>query len=209
MSAPSPSSPAARATLGARHRDPSPIDGIVVGAKEIYNNETKGRKLHYELGRIAGDGILLDALRRGDFAGAQAEAQAQLASAINHTAHVTRIAVARGSRVVVDAIENSDGVYVVAPGSYVLRRNGRVLGTLLVSIQDVKGYVKLVHNVTSADCVVRGWHGHVRTSLGAALLVRLPMSGHVTIAGRGYLVRSFREIGWGNEPLTVWILLRG
>jgi hypothetical protein len=47
----------------------------------------------------------------------------------------------------------------------------------------------------------------IHTSLlGAAAGVRLPSSGHVTIAGRGYFVRSFGEIGWGNEPLTVWIL---
>jgi hypothetical protein len=57
-----------------------------------------------------------------------------------------------------------------------------------------------------AEVLVLGASGHVRTSLGAAARVRLPVSGQVTIAGRRYFVRSFREIGWGNEPLTVWIL---
>jgi hypothetical protein len=36
--------------------------------------------------------------------------------------------------------------------------------------------------------------------------VALPRSGIVSIAGRRYVVRSFRELGWGNEALTVWIL---
>ena len=141
-------------------------------------------------------------------AGAQAEADAQLRSPANHFAHVTRISVVRGSRVLVNAIVNSDGVFVVAPGSRVLRLHGRFLGTLLVSIQDVTGYVKVVHDLTGADAVARGASGRVRTSRGGPTGVRLPPSGHVTIAGRRYSVRSFREIGWGNEPLMVWILLR-
>jgi hypothetical protein len=161
-----------------------------------------------QLGRIARDGILLNALSKGDVAGAQAEADAQLRSPGNHFAHVTRISVIRGSRVLVNATVNSDGVFVVAPGSRVLRSRGRRLGTLLVSIQDVTGYVKVVHDLTGADVVARGASGHVRTSRGAPTRGRLPPSGHVTIAGRGYFVRSFHELGWGNEPLTVWILER-
>jgi hypothetical protein len=187
----------------------SHIDGIVNVAKATYYRETKGVKLFQQLGRIARDGILLDALSRGDLAGAQAEADAQLRSTFNHLAHVTRISVIRGSRVLVNATVNSDGVYVVAPGTRVLRSHGRVLGTLLVSLQDVTGFVKLVHKLTGAEVLVRGASGHVRTSLGAAASVRLPSSGHVTIAGRGYFVQSFPEVGWGNEPLTVWILEGG
>ena len=202
----SPSSVTARATGQVRHPHRSRIDGFVITAKETYNNETKGPKLFQQLARIARDGILLEALGRGDLAGAQAEAEAQLRSPVNHLAHVTRISVTRGSRVLVNATENSDGVYVVAPARRVLRSHGRLLGTLLVSIQDVTGFVKLAHRLTGAEVLVRGASGHVRTSLGAAAGMRLPSSGHVTIAGRGYFVRSFPEIGWGNEPLTVWIL---
>jgi hypothetical protein len=184
----------------------SHIDGIVNVAKATYYRETKGRKLFQQLGRIARDGILLDALSRGDLAGAQAEADAQLRSPVNHLAHVTRISVIRGSRALVNATVNSDGVYVVAPARRILRSDGRLLGTLLVSIQDVTGFVKAVHRLTGAEVLVRGASGHVRTSLGAAARMRLPSSGQVTIAGRGYFVRSFGEIGWGKEPLTVWIL---
>jgi hypothetical protein len=197
------------ATAGASVRtrpQRSRIDGIVAAAKASYRSETRGAKLLQQLGRIARDGVLLNALSRGDVAGAQAEADAQLRSPANHFDHVTRISVVRGSRVLVNATVNSDGVYVVAPGTRILQSNGRLLGTLLVSLQDVTGFVKLVHKLTGAEVVVRGASGHVRTSLGAAIGVRLPSSGHVTIAGRGYFVRSFREIGWGNEPLTVWIL---
>ena len=201
------SSATARATVQVRHPHRSRIDGIVITAKETYNNETKGAKLFQQLGRIARDRILLAALSRGDLAGAQAEADAQLRSPVNHFAHVTRIGVIRGSWVLVNATVNSDGVYVVAPGSRVLRSHGRLLGTLLVSLQDVTGFVKLVHDLTGADILVRGASGHVRTSLAAAVGVGLPATGRVTIAGRPYVVRSFHETAWGNEPLTVWILV--
>jgi hypothetical protein len=191
----------------ARHRR-SRIDRTVDVAKSSYHSETKGRALLQQLGRIARDRILLDALSRGDVAGAQVEADAQLTSPANHFDHVTRIGVVRGSRVLVNATVNSDGVFVVAPGSRVLRSRGRLLGTLLVSIQDVTGYVKVVHDLTGADVVARGASGHVRTSRGAPTRGRLPPSGNVTIAGRRYFVRSFREVGWGDELLTVWILER-
>ena len=186
----------------------SRIDRIVDVAKSSYRSETRGRKLLQQLGRLARDSVLLDALSRGDMAGAQAEADAQLRSPGNHFAHVTRIGVIRGSRVLVNATVNSDGVFVVAPGSRVLRSHGRPLGTLLVSIQDVTGYVKVVHDLTGADVVARGASGHVRTSRGAPPVGGLPRSGSVTIVGSRYFVRSFREEGWGHEPLTVWILER-
>jgi hypothetical protein len=204
---PSSSVATAQAARQVQGRGRSRIDGFVNVAKATYNGETKGSKLLLELGRIARDGILLSALSRGDLAGAQTEADAQLRSPINHVAHVTRISVIRGSRVLVNATVNSDGVFVVAPGSRVLRSHGRPLGTLLVSIQDVTGFVKLVHNLTGAGALARGASGRVRTSLSAAAHVRLPSSGHVTIAGRGYSVRSFHELAWGNEPLTVWVLV--
>ena len=180
----------------------------MVIAKGVYHNETKGPKLSQQIARIARDAILLKALSRGNLEVARAEANAQLRSALNHVAHVTRISVVRGSRVLVNATINSDGIYVVAPATRALTLQGRLLGTLLVSIQDVTGFVKLVHDLTGAQVLVRGASGHVRTSLRAAAHVRLPMSGIVTIARRSYLVRSFHEIAWGNEPLTVWILER-
>jgi hypothetical protein len=186
---------------------PSRIDRVVITAKQVYYNETKGPKLVQQLGRISRDGILLAALSRSDLARAQAEADAQLRSALNHTAHVTRISVLGRSRVLVNATINGNGVYVVAPGSRVLQSHGRALGTLLVSIQDVIGFVKLVHDLTGAQVLVRGRSGQVRTSLSAAAKVSLPASGNVTVAGRRYQVRSFHETGWGNEPLTVWILV--
>jgi hypothetical protein len=185
---------------------PSHLAVTARAAQRVYNRETRGSKLRGEADRIASDRILLSALARGDVAAAQAEADAQLLSAANHFAHVTRIGVVRGGRVLVNATLNSDGTFVVAPARRDLRLHGRRLGTLLVSIQDVTGFVKLVHRRTGAEVVVRGAGAQVRASLAAATHLRLPAAGHVRIAGRRYTVRSFHELGWGREALTVWIL---
>ena len=178
----------------------------MLAARRAYNRETKGSKLRQETARIAADPILLGALARGDLAGARAEAQAQLLSRSNHFDHVTRISVVRGARVLVNATLNSDGSYVVAPARRALALHGRRVGTLLVSIQDVTGFVKLVHRRTGAEVVVRGRSGQVRASLSAATRA-LPPAGEVRIAAGNYLVRSFGERGWGGEPLTVWVLV--
>ena len=184
----------------------SALAASVLAARRAYNRETKGSKLRQETARIAADATLLRALARGDVAGARAEAQAQLLSPSNHFDHVTRISVLRGPRVLVNATLNSDGTYVVAPARRELTRRGRRVGTLLVSIQDVTGFVKLVHRRTGAEVVVRGGSGQVRASLSAAARAGLPRTGGVRVAGRNYLVRSFGELGWGGEPLTVWVL---
>jgi hypothetical protein len=181
---------------------------FVRAAQRAYNRESKGSKLVRETNRLATDAVLLGALARGDAAGVRAETQAQLLSTTNHLAHVTRISVMRGARVLANATLNSDGVFVVTPAVRELRLHGRPLGTLLVSIQDVTGFVKLVHRRTLADVVARGASGEVRTSLPAAAQAHLPPSGHATVAGRSYAVRSFSERAWGGEPLTVWILVR-
>jgi hypothetical protein len=182
------------------------LAATVRAAQRAYNRETKGSKLHRETERIAHDAVLLSALARGDVAGAQAEANGQLLSPANHLDHVTRVSVVRGQRVLLNATLNSDGAFVVAPASRALQLRGRRLGTLLVSIQDVTGFVKLVHRRTLAAVVARGASGQVRTSMPSAAQVRLPGSGEAGIAGRNYLVRSFSELGWGGEALTVWVL---
>lgn len=183
-----------------------PIKRSVAVAKRTYHHEALGGPVFVQLRRIAKDRVLLADLGAGDLVGAQAEAAIQLSSPANHHAHVTRIGVMRGSRVIVNAVVNANGSFVVAPATRELRWHGRRVGTLLISIQDVIGFIKLVHKFTGSEVVVRGSSGQVRTSLPAAASVQLPRSGRVTLDGRTYLTRSFPERGWGGERLRVWIL---
>jgi hypothetical protein len=180
------------------------IDRLASIARRRYSEEVNGAAVHKQLRRVAADAVLLRALRTGDLATVRAEIHLQ-----DNTphAHISRLRLVKGSRVLADA----GVVFPVAPSQRALRdARGKLLGTLQLSIQDVIGYVKYLHRNVHVDVVVRGrGAGHVRTSLPAAAHAALPSTGPVTIGGRRYLVRSFREPGLGGETLRIWILRRG
>ena len=76
-----------------------------------------------------------------------------------------------------------------------------------MTIQDVIGFIRLVHKFTGATVVVRGAAGEAKSSLTAALGVRLPASGCVAAAGRRFAVRSFGETAFAGEHLTISVLV--
>ena len=158
---PDPVAPAANASATG-----SKLAGALAVARRIYANEVAGGRAHFDLQLVASDHALLADLARGDLAAAQSDAYRQMTG--NAYYHITRVSVTRGGRALVNAVWNSNGSFVVAPLSQSLYRGGRSLGTLLVSIQDVVGYVKLIHAFTGAYAVVRGSSGQVRTSLSPA-----------------------------------------
>ncbi len=185
----------------------APTRGIATAiavAKHIYNNEITGVRARGDMRLLASDQALLHDLSRGQLAAAQAEAFRQMTS--HRTEHITRVSVERGRRLLINAVWNNNGSFVVAPLAQGLDINGRRFGTLLVSIQDVIGYVKLVHIYTGAQVAVRGASGQVRASLTAATHTRLPSSGYLTLSGRRYAAGTFHLRGWGGELLTVSVL---
>jgi hypothetical protein len=164
-------------------------------ARRIYQQETDGAVGHAAVRRIARDRALLSALHGGNAAALRAAALRQL---FDPGKHVVRLSVVRDGRPLTDV----GGAFVVAPAQLRLR-GGDVL---MASMQDVVGYVKLVHRLTGAQVVVRGVPGHVESSLPAAARASLPAAGDATVAGRAYVVRSFHETGYGGERLDVWVL---
>jgi hypothetical protein len=193
----------------AEGHDPTPsapaavrADTLAGVARRIYDQEAGGAVGHAAVRRIARDRALLAALGSGDEAALRAAALRQL---FNPGKHVVRLSVVRAGRPLTDV----GGAFVVAPSDLELRgAGGADLGRLEASMQDVVGYVKLVHRLTGVQIVVRGASGHVESSLAAAADAALPASGDATIAGRAYVVRSFRERGYAGESLEVWILSR-
>ncbi|MGZ4276631.1 MAG: hypothetical protein ACXVFT_08340 [Solirubrobacteraceae bacterium] len=185
-------------------RPRSAIDRLASVARQRYSEEITGAAVHKQLRRVAADPVLLRALRSGNLAALRAEVRLQ--DATPH-AHISRLRVVRGSRVLADA----GVVFPVAPAQTALHdAHGHVLGTLQLCIQDVIGYVKYLHRNVHVDVVVRGHGaGHVRTSLPAAASMTLPTQGPVMVGGHRYLVRSFTEHGLAGETLRIWILKRG
>jgi hypothetical protein len=154
--------------------------------------------IHADLRQIASDPILLGTLGAGNLSSALAEANRQLVR------HVVQVRVTRGSRVLVDA--NSSSFDVGGSGLELHARNGRSLGRLQITVQDVIGFIKLVHKLNAADVVVRGTHGQLRTSLPSAATFPLPRSGCTQIGSDSDVVSSFEEASFSGEPLTIWVL---
>jgi hypothetical protein len=183
--------PPATAAAGVR------ADTLVGVARRIYRQEADGAVGHAAVKRIARDPALRAAMRRGSPTALRAAALRQL---FNPGKHVVRLSVMRGGRTLTDV----GGRFVVSPAQ--LTAQGDVIEA---SMQDVIGFVKLVHRLTGAQVVVRGTPGHVESSLPGATDKALPASGNATIAGRGYVVRSFREVGFDGESLDAWVLTPG
>jgi hypothetical protein len=178
-------------------------DTLAGVAQRIYQQEVAGTVGRAAVRRIARDPALDRALADGDAKALRAEALRQL---FMPGKHVVRLRVLRGDRVLTDV----GGRFVVGEAAAELRApDGRSVGRLEISMQDVLGYRKLVNRLTGADVVIRGASGHVETSLPAAAAVSLPGSGTVTVQGRTYVVREFDEHGFGGEPLRVWVLVPG
>ncbi len=187
------------------------IERALAVAKHLYYNEIYGPRVHHGLRFVEGDSSLTELLAQQRYSEAQNVAYRLMVG--NPIRHITRISFVHNGREVINATWNRNGTFVSAPLSKVLRVKGRTIGTLLVSVQDIVGYVKLITRFSPAQAVVRGASGQVRTSLPAAARVSLPSSGSVTIAGVSYLVESFKTYSWGRvpgrEPLTVWVLEAG
>jgi hypothetical protein len=180
------------------------LPNAIALARAVYANEINGGRVHADMRLLASDAALLEALARGDLVAAHAEAWRVMTS--NRQQHITRVGVVRGGHVLVNAVWNGNGTFVAAPLARAIALHGRSLGTLLVSVQDIIGYVKLTHKLTGDEIVVRGSSGQVRASLPAAARAALPGSGEVKIGATRYRVGSFHVAGWADEPLTVWVL---
>lgn len=157
------------------------MDAYVHVARLIYANERSGSPVRASLTRISHDAAAM----RGN----RAELLRQL---FLPRFHVVRLRWAKGAKVV-----DVGGRFVVA---------GKRLGPLTISMQDVIGYVKLIHRQTGMRVVVRGNAGHVVASTPALGRATLPTSGTVTVSGRTYLVKHFTEPGFAGETLRVWLL---
>jgi hypothetical protein len=196
------STPAATSARPASKAPPSPFTAI---ARRQYNLEIHGGAAFAALHKVGHDPTLLRLLRAANGGATRAYVWQQFSAAWYHL-HVSRMRILQGTHVVVET-----GVpFVVAPVQMSLHSGGRRVGTLQVSIQDVIGFVRLLHRHHPIQVVVRGQRaGHVATSLPAAAHVRLPSAGTVSIAGRRYRVSSFREVAWDHEPVTVSVLQKG
>lgn len=172
-------------------------DAALRAAKARYAFESRGAVSYVDLKRIGHDASLLAALRTDKGVAALADANRQLVR------HVVQIKVTQGSRVLVDA--NATSFDVAGPSMQLYSATGKSLGRLQITLQDVIGFIKLVHKLNAANVVVRS-AAQTRTSLPAAAAVALPHAGCAKIGARTYAIRSFDETSFAGEVLTIWVL---
>jgi len=203
-SAPSVGAPARATAASPEAVDPAQRRADVAArtGRRQYRSEVRGTVERNVAARVAQNPALLAAVRRGDLATARAIAGGLLYRAD----HVSHIEVVRATKPLVTVgkpfVVAATPIPLPGPG-------GAPVATLHASIQDVIGFVRLLHRRTQADVIVRGRGGRLETSLPAATRVTLPKHGPVTVAGRRYHVAYFRERGLLGEPLRVWVLTRG
>jgi hypothetical protein len=173
-------------------------DAALRAAEARYRLEERGATIHTDLRQIAHDKSLIGALGSGNIAAALAAANRQLVR------HVVQIRVLSGERVLLDA--NPTSFDVAGSALELHAANGRSLGRLQITVQDLIGFIKLVRKLDHANVVVHGAAGQMKTSLPAAAHIPLPRSGCTQFGARRYVVRSFQAVSFVGEPLTISVL---
>jgi len=168
-------------------------------AKRRYDHEHYGVAVHDALRRVARDPALVADLARGNLSAALGVANHQL------ILHTVRIRIVQHSQVLVDANPKSFAVGGALGELYGL--HNRPLGRAEVTVQDVIGFIKLVHKYHPGDVVVRGASGEVKSSLPGAAHAQLPSSGCAQVGGHSYVVQSFHRTGFAGERLKIWVLV--
>jgi hypothetical protein len=176
---PSTSAVASMPCAGASATTIANVDAEV--AQRIYSGELHSREVSADIARIQGSRQLQSAL-----ASANPPAVYAAVRAIVYTPHwhIVRLRVVKNGRVLADV----GGPDIIAPVSGSLSRNGRQLGSFVMSVQDDLGYVKLVSRFIGVPVnLYRG--GTFLMGTLPATPAKLESGATTTIAGRTYQMR--------------------
>jgi hypothetical protein len=173
-------------------------------ANLIYAGEI-GQSAQKQIRRMQHDKTLLEAVAHRD----PAAAKLAIDEVLNE--HVVRMRVSAGGQLLSDV----GGPYVLGPVSAPLRLAGRTIGTVLLSIQDDEGYLRLARRLAGMDVlmymdVTPGHLQLVKNSLGPApgpALSAVPASGAFHYEGRSFRVFTVPAEAFPSGPLTIRVLV--
>ncbi len=193
---------------------------------QVYTSEARGGALAQQAQRVQGDAALRAAVAAHD----PAAIHAAIVGLLNQ--HIVRVRVLAPGMAPVDV----GGPYVLGPLAVPLRQGGRTIGTAVLSVQDVLGFVLLSRRlvgvqivvalpstppVTAAEqqlvasssvriggypVVLRGGTQPSMSTLADAP-ASLPADGTVRVGGQAYSVFSFTAEAFPSGPLPVWVLV--
>jgi hypothetical protein len=167
-------------------------------ASLIYAGEAGARTLP-QVRRVQRDQALLHAVAARDRLATKAAIEALL------TEHIVRLRVSAGRALVVDV----GGPFVLAPVSAPLRLAGRTIGSLVLSIQDDEGYLRLTRRLAGLRVLMymNGAHPQlVKNSLGPSPGT-VPPSGSYVYRGRSFRVFTVNARAFPSGPLTIRVLI--
>ncbi|MGO9487708.1 MAG: hypothetical protein ACLQBB_01620 [Solirubrobacteraceae bacterium] len=190
---------AVQALCGASTED-TVVNTLTRVAQLIYEGESGPRAL-VQVRRVQADGALLQSVARRDPV-ATMEAVAAL---LHH--HLVRLRVSAGGAVLAD----DGGPFVLAPVHAGLRLGGRTIGSIVLSIQDDEGYLRLTRRLAGLDVLMymNGPSGHprlVKNSLGPQPGT-VPASGSYLYRGRSFRVFTLHARAFPSGPLTIRVLV--
>ena len=172
-------------------------------ARGLYTTEG-GRQAQIQVRRVQRDASLLRAVAAGDRAGTRRA----IAGLLNH--HIVRLRVSGRHGLLADV----GGPYVLQPVSAPLRLGGRRIGTLVLSIQDDEGYLRLARRLAGLSVLMYMDGGRlVKNSLGAGAPGApggprsVPASGRWVVGGRTFRVYTINGRAFPAGPLTIRVLI--
>jgi hypothetical protein len=168
-------------------------------AERVYGEASVGPGVTVARMAIARDGALAADLAAGD-----AAAVRTLAPQLLIDAHVSRLQILDGTRVIADVGTRAQ---LVAPVTVaVTDASGRVVGSVLITIQSVSGLYAVTSYLTGSFVLVRDGN---RQLIGQRRgPVRIPASGPLRYAGAHFNVFSFAGTLFPGGALTIYVLVR-
>ncbi len=152
--------------------------------------------------RVQRDTALLEAVARREPAATELAIKALL------NEHIVRMRVSAGGQLLSDV----GGPYVLAPVSAPLRLHGRTIGSVVLSIQDDEGYLRLTRRLAGLDVLMYMSPANqlVKDNLGPApgpALETVPAAGAFDYEGRPFRVFTVHAEAFPSGPLTIRVLV--
>ena len=173
-------------------------------AELIYTGEL-GQSAQKQVRRVQRNGALLEAVAHREPAATELAIKALL------NQHIVRMHVSAGGQLLSDV----GGPYVLAPVTAPLQLHGHTIGSVVLSIQDDEGYLRLTRRLAGLDVLmymtVDGVPSQlVKDSLGPApgpALETVPAAGAFHYAGRSFRVFTVDAEAFPSGPLTIRVLV--
>ncbi len=171
----------------------------------IYTGEL-GQAAHKQVRRVQHNKALLQAVAHRE----PAATEAAIKTLLNE--HIVRMRVSVGGQLLSDV----GGPYVLAPVTAPLSLNGHTIGSVVLSVQDDEGYLRLARRLAGLNVLMymsltpSGPPQLVKDSLGPArgpALSAVPASGSYRYEGRTFRVFTVHAAAFPSGPLTIRVLI--